>query len=57
MVVPDGAVLARKIGRPCLEVSCLAQLGFASKVRPFATTQRRCREAIALAERHSRGAE
>jgi LuxR family maltose regulon positive regulatory protein len=53
----DGAALAREIGRPYLEVDCLAQLGFASKIRPFATTQRRCREAIALAERHGWGAE
>ena len=29
----EGAVLARKIGRPYLEVSCLAQLGFASKIQ------------------------
>ena len=41
----EGAVLAREIGRPYLEVRCLAQLGFASKIRPFATTRRRCREA------------
>jgi len=53
----EGAVLAREIGRPYLEVSCLAQLGLASKVRPFATTQRRNREAIALADRHGWGAE
>ena len=53
----EGAVLARKIGRPYLEVRCLAQLGFASKIRPFATARRRCREAIALAERHGWGAE
>jgi LuxR family maltose regulon positive regulatory protein len=53
----EGAVLAREIGRPYLEVSCLAQLGFASRIRSFATTQRRCREAIALAERHGWGAE
>ncbi len=53
----EGAVLAREIGRPYLEVACLAQLGFASKIRPFAVTQRRCREAIALAERHGWGAE
>src|SRR6204780_1947770 len=53
----EGAVLAREIGRPYLEVSCLAQLGFASKILPFATTQRRCREAIALAERYGWGAE
>ena len=53
----EGAALARKIGRPYLEVSCLAQLGFASKIRPFATARRRCREAIALAERYGWGAE
>ncbi len=53
----EGAALARKIGRPYLELSCLAQLGFASKIRPFATARRRCQEAIALAERHGWGAE
>ncbi len=53
----EGAVLAREIGRPYLEVGCLAQLGFASKIHPFAMTQARCREAIALAERYGWGAE
>ena len=54
----DGADLAREIGRPYLEVGCLAQFGFASLVlHSYATTQRRCREAIALAERHGWGAE
>jgi LuxR family transcriptional regulator, maltose regulon positive regulatory protein len=61
----EGAVLAREIGRPYLEVGCLAQLGFAyifhaadlPKVDSFATTQRRCREAIALAERYGWGTE
>jgi LuxR family maltose regulon positive regulatory protein len=53
----EGADLARQIGRPYLEVGCLAQLGFASKILPFATTQQRCREAIALAERYGWGAE
>ena len=53
----EGAVLAREIGRPYLEVGCLAQLAFASKIHPFATTQRRSREAIALAERYGWGAE
>ena len=61
----EGAVLARKIGRPYLEVGCLAQLAFAyifhgadmPKMDSFATTQRRCREAIALAERYGWGAE
>ena len=53
----EGAALARKIGRPYLEVRCLAQLGPASRIRSFATTRRRCQEAIALAERHGWGAE
>jgi len=53
----EGAVLARENGRPYLEVRCLAQLAFASRVRPFATTRRRCQEAIALAERHGWGLE
>jgi len=53
----EGAVLAREIGRPYLEVSCLVQLGFASKILPFATIERRCREAITLAERHGWGTE
>jgi len=58
-------VLAREIGRPYLEVGCLAQLAFAyifhsadmPKSDSFATTQRRCREAIALAERYGWGTE
>ena len=53
----QGAALAREIGRPYLEVACLAQLAFASRIRSFATTQQRCHEAIALAERHGWGAE
>ena len=53
----ERAALARRIGRPYLEVSCLAQLGFASKIHPFTTTQRCCREAITLAERHGWGTE
>jgi LuxR family transcriptional regulator, maltose regulon positive regulatory protein len=61
----EGADLAREIGRPYLEVGCLAQLGFASifhgaampKIRSFATTQQRCREAIELAERYGWGTE
>jgi LuxR family transcriptional regulator, maltose regulon positive regulatory protein len=54
----EGAALAREIGRPYLEVGCLAQLGFGSLVlHSFATAQRRCREAIALAERHGWGTE
>jgi len=53
----EGALLARSIGRPYLEVGCLAQLGFASRIRSFAITRQRCREAIALADRHGWGAE
>jgi LuxR family maltose regulon positive regulatory protein len=61
----EGAVLAREIGRPYLEVGCLAQLAFAyifhgaamPQIRPFAMTQARCREAIALADRYGWGAE
>jgi LuxR family maltose regulon positive regulatory protein len=53
----EGADLARSIGRPYLEVACLAELAFASKIEPFATTRRRCTEAIALAEQHGWGAE
>jgi LuxR family maltose regulon positive regulatory protein len=53
----EGAALAREIGRPYLEVTCLAQLGFASKVHSFAITAQRCLEAVALAERYGWGAE
>jgi LuxR family transcriptional regulator, maltose regulon positive regulatory protein len=53
----EGAELARKIGRPYLEVACLAQLAFAAKIEPLATTRQRCLEAIALAEHHGWGAE
>jgi LuxR family transcriptional regulator, maltose regulon positive regulatory protein len=53
----EGAALAREIGRPYLEVACLAQLGFASKIRPFGIARRRCQEAIALADRYGWGAE
>jgi LuxR family transcriptional regulator, maltose regulon positive regulatory protein len=53
----EGAALAREIDRPYLEVACLAQLAFASRIRSFASTRQRCHEAIALAERHGWGAE
>jgi len=42
----------REIGRPYIEVACLAQLGFASSTGSLATAQERCRAAIALRERH-----
>jgi LuxR family maltose regulon positive regulatory protein len=53
----EGAELARRIGRPYLEVACLSELAFASKIEPFAITRQRCREAIALADQHGWGAE
>jgi LuxR family maltose regulon positive regulatory protein len=53
----EAAGLAHEIGRPYLEIACLAQLAFASRIHPFATTQQRCREAIEFAERHGWGAE
>jgi LuxR family maltose regulon positive regulatory protein len=53
----EGAVLAREIGRPYLEVGCLAQLGFASRIHSLATARRRCQQAIALADRHGWDAE
>jgi LuxR family transcriptional regulator, maltose regulon positive regulatory protein len=53
----QGAVLARRIGRPYIEVGCLAQLGFASAIHSLALAQRHCEEAIALAEHHGWGGE
>jgi LuxR family transcriptional regulator, maltose regulon positive regulatory protein len=53
----EGADLARKIGRPYIEVRCLVQLGPASRIRSLAAARRRCEEAIALANRHGWGAE
>jgi LuxR family maltose regulon positive regulatory protein len=53
----EGASLARRIGRPYVEVSCLAFLGYASTTRSFTTIRQRCHQAIALAERYGWGAE
>ncbi len=53
----EGAALARQIGRPYLEAACLAQLGLSAKPGSSGTAVRRCREAIALAERHGWGDE
>jgi LuxR family transcriptional regulator, maltose regulon positive regulatory protein len=48
----DGAALARDIGRPYLEVACLAHLGFAAAGHSFAQARRHCEDAIAQAARH-----
>jgi len=53
----EGAALARLLGRHYLEVACLAQVAFASKIHPFDVTRQRCQEAIALADRHGWRAE
>ena len=52
-----GAVLARNIGRPYLEVACLAHLGFAVTVHSFALARWHCEDAIAQAARHGWDAE
>jgi LuxR family maltose regulon positive regulatory protein len=53
----EGAALARDIGRPYLEVACLAHLGFAAVGHSFARARRHCEEAIAQAARHGWDAE
>src|ERR1700685_1660922 len=53
----EGAALAGRIGRPYLEVACLAHLGVASTSRSFATARQRCEEAIMMAARHGWDAE
>jgi LuxR family maltose regulon positive regulatory protein len=53
----EGAALAREHNRPYLEVACLAEFAFASKIHSIATTRSRCEDAIALAEQHGWGAE
>jgi LuxR family maltose regulon positive regulatory protein len=53
----EGAALARAIGRPYLEVSCLAHLGFAATIHSFDLAGQRCEEAIAAAARHGWEAE
>jgi LuxR family transcriptional regulator, maltose regulon positive regulatory protein len=53
----EGAALAGRIGRPYLQVACLAHLGFASTRRSFAMARQRCEEAIAVAARHGWDAE
>lgn len=53
----EGAALAHDIGRPYLEVACLAHLGFASGNRSFTLVRRRCEQALALADRYGWSAE
>jgi LuxR family maltose regulon positive regulatory protein len=53
----EGAALAHDIGRPYLEVACLAHLGFAATGRSLALARRRCEDAMAEAARHGWEAE
>jgi LuxR family transcriptional regulator, maltose regulon positive regulatory protein len=48
----EGARLARQIGRPYLEVTCLAHLGFAAHGESLASAREQCTAAIRLAEKH-----
>src|SRR6202035_3333467 len=48
----EGADLARRIGRPYLQVACLAHLGFVATRHSFAVARQRCEEAIVVAERY-----
>jgi LuxR family maltose regulon positive regulatory protein len=48
----EGAALARDLGRPYLEVACLAHLGFTAISTSFEQALLLCDEAVALADRH-----
>lgn len=48
----QGLQLARRIGRPYVEIGCLGHLGVTVSARSFALGRRRCEEAIALAATH-----
>jgi LuxR family transcriptional regulator, maltose regulon positive regulatory protein len=52
-----GAALAHDIGRPYLEVACLAHLGFAATGHSFALARQHCEDAITQAARHGWEAE
>ncbi|MGY4766277.1 LuxR C-terminal-related transcriptional regulator [Kribbella sp. CWNU-51] len=53
----EGAALAHDIGRPYLEVACLAHLGFAATGRSYALARQHCDNAIAQAALHGWDAE
>jgi LuxR family maltose regulon positive regulatory protein len=48
----QGAALAHDLGRPYLEVACLAHLGFTAIRTSFEQARQLCDEAVALADRH-----
>ena len=53
----QGLELARRIGRPYVQIGCLAYLALAAGQRSFARERERCLEAIAIAEAHGWEAE
>ena len=48
----QGVEFAARIGRPYVEMGCLAHLGPVAQLRSFASARQRCEQAIALAEAH-----
>jgi LuxR family maltose regulon positive regulatory protein len=48
----EGAELSRQIGQPYLEVTCLSNLGFTSKIRSFASAREQSESAVELADRY-----
>jgi LuxR family transcriptional regulator, maltose regulon positive regulatory protein len=48
----EGAELSQKIGQPYLELTCLASLGFTSKIRSFASAREHSERAVELADRY-----
>ncbi len=53
----QGLELARRIGRPYVQIGCLAYLALATGQRSFVGERERCLEAIAIAEAHGWDAE
>jgi LuxR family maltose regulon positive regulatory protein len=53
----QGLELARRAGRPYIEVSCLAHLGTLAAVSSFARTRKYCLEAIRIAEARGWGSD
>jgi len=53
----EGAALAHDIGRPYLEIACLAHLGFAATGHSLALARRHCEDAMARAAMHGWDAE
>ncbi len=53
----QGLDLARRIGRPYVEIACLAYLALAGGRRSFVRERERCLEAVAIAEAHGWQAE